>query len=202
MCCVIFVHDSRLPAVSAADAATRGPASGAVSPWTAATECSSSSSPWQHLSRCITAICQQTITGEQLAMQIFSRLQLHHAAYAVGFVCTCLSVSATLMFYEHLNGHNVWFDFSFQRYILYGLLCAFSALTLLVGHQEEHLAWKNWVMRCWCGYLSGARCRLFAYVPADATTSQNPHHLLPCLNPDWFYLSGTGLPRLSWKRGR
>ena len=29
-----------------------------------------------------------------------------------------------------------------------------------------------------------------------------PHHLLPHLNPDWFYLSGTGLPRLSWKRGR
>ena len=29
-----------------------------------------------------------------------------------------------------------------------------------------------------------------------------PHHLLPHLNPDWFYLSGTGLPRLSWERGR
>jgi len=29
-----------------------------------------------------------------------------------------------------------------------------------------------------------------------------PHLLLPHLNPDWFYLSGTGLPRLSWKRGR
>ena len=27
-----------------------------------------------------------------------------------------------------------------------------------------------------------------------------PHHLFPCLNPDWFYLSGTGLPRLSWKK--
>ena len=27
---------------------------------------------------------------------------------------------------------------------------------------------------CWCGYLSGARCRLFAYGPADATASQNP----------------------------
>ena len=25
------------------------------------------------------------------------------------------------------------------------------------------------------------------------------HHLLPHLNPDWFYLSGTSLPRLSWK---
>ena len=24
-----------------------------------------------------------------------------------------------------------------------------------------------------------------------------PHHLLPYLNPDWFYLSGTSLPRLS-----
>ena len=32
--------------------------------------------------------------------------------------------------------------------------------------------------------------------------SPKPHHLLPHLNPDWFYLSGTGLPRLSWKRGR
>jgi len=41
---------------------------------------------------------------------------------------------------------------------------AFSALTLLVGRQEEHLAYKNWVMSCWCGYLSGPRCRLFAYV--------------------------------------
>jgi len=26
--------------------------------------------------------------------------------------------------------------------------CAFSALTLLVGRQEEHPACKNWVMRC------------------------------------------------------
>jgi len=25
---------------------------------------------------------------------------------------------------------------------------------------------------------------------------------LPHLNPDWFYLSITGLPKLSWKRGR
>ena len=38
--------------------------------------------------------------------------------------------------------------------------------------------------------------------PADATASPTPHHLLPHLNPDLFYLSGTGLLRLSWKRGR
>ena len=29
---------------------------------------------------------------------------------------------------------------------------------------------KNWVVWCWCGYLSGARCRL-AYGPADATVT-------------------------------
>jgi len=38
--------------------------------------------------------------------------------------------------------------------------------------------------------------------PADATAIPKPRHLLPYLNPDWVYLSGTGLPRLSWKRGR
>ena len=27
---------------------------------------------------------------------------------------------------------------------------------------------------CWCGCLSGARCRLFAYGPANTTASQNP----------------------------
>ena len=50
----------------------------------------------------------------------------------------------------------------------------------------------EWWLRCWCSYLSG----LFAYGPADATTSPKPGHLSLHLNPDWFYLSGTGLPRL------
>ena len=47
---------------------------------------------------------------------------------------------------------------------------AFSALTLSVGRQEGHPACRNWVMGCWRGYLSGARCRL-AYGPADATAT-------------------------------
>ena len=29
---------------------------------------------------------------------------------------------------------------------------------------------KNWAVECWCGYQSGARCRL-AYGPADATAT-------------------------------
>ena len=49
-------------------------------------------------------------------------------------------------------------------------------------------------MRCGCGYLPAAMCRLFAYGPADATAIPEPHRLLPHLHPDWFYLSGTSLP--------
>ena len=56
---------------------------------------------------------------------------------------------------------------------------ASSALTLLVRRQKEHPAIKNWVKRCWCGYLSGTRCRLFAYGPTDATASHNP--IISCL---------------------
>ena len=49
---------------------------------------------------------------------------------------------------------------------------------------------KNWVVGCWCGYLSGARCTL-PYGPSDATAT---HCLSLQYNPDWFYLSGTGSP--------
>ena len=60
---------------------------------------------------------------------------------------------------------------------------AFSALILLVGWQEGHPACKNRVVGCWCGCLSGARCRL-AYGLADATAT---HCLLLQYNPGWFY---------------
>jgi len=69
----------------------------------------------------------------------------------------------------------------------------------MVDRQEEHPACENRVTRLWCGYLSGARCRLFACGPADATAISKP---LPHLNPNWFYHSRTGLPRLPWEKGR
>ena len=75
---------------------------------------------------------------------------------------------------------------------------AFSAFPLLVGHQDEHLACKNRLLVCCCGYLSGARCRLFVYSPADDPVVPKPSLLLH-LNPDCFYLSGFGLPRLPGK---
>jgi len=59
---------------------------------------------------------------------------------------------------------------------------AFSALTLLAEHQEEHPVHKNQVVRCCCRYLSKARCGLFAYGPTNATTIPKSPHLLPHKN--------------------
>jgi len=73
-----------------------------------------------------------------------------------------------------------------------------NALTPLVGWEEGHLACKNWLVRYWCSYLSGARCKWFAYEPADATAT--PSSLAP-VKSRMVYRSGAGLPRLSWKKG-
>jgi len=49
----------------------------------------------------------------------------------------------------------------------------------------------------WLGYLSGANdLHVVQLMPLP------PHHLLLHENPDWFNLSGAGLRRLSWNRGR
>jgi len=46
---------------------------------------------------------------------------------------------------------------SYLIHSVYLLLIAFSALTLLFERQEEHPAWKKWVVGCWRGYLSAWR---------------------------------------------
>jgi len=56
---------------------------------------------------------------------------------------------------------------------------------------------KNWVVRYWRGCLSGARGGWFAYGPADATAS--PSSLAP-VKSRMVYLSGAGLPRLSYNK--
>ena len=95
------------------------------------------------------------------------------------------------------NVAHVSYINNFNRIIERDWHFAFSALTLLVEWQEEHLVCKNWVMRCWFGYLSGAKCKWFACGPLMPLPF---HHLLLHWNPEWFCLSGTGLPRLSWKK--
>ena len=62
--------------------------------------------------------------------------------------------------------------------VVLGSKHAFSALTLWLGIRNSIRPAKIE----WWGvgvYLSGARCRLFAYGPADATASQNP--IISCL---------------------
>jgi len=56
---------------------------------------------------------------------------------------------------------------------------------------------KNWVVRYWHGYLYGARCKWFAYGPADSTATPSS---LALLKSRMVYLSGAGLPRLFWKK--
>jgi len=57
-----------------------------------------------------------------------------------------------------------------MRYINPLLFLLLLLLTLLVGRQEEHPACKL-TDECWCGYLSEARCKWFAYGPSDATAT-------------------------------
>ena len=75
---------------------------------------------------------------------------------------------------------------------------AFSALTLLVWRQEEHPArkiewWGTGVVICLeCGAND---LRMVQLMPL-------PPHRLASVKSRMVYLSGAGLPRLSWKKGR
>ena len=79
-------------------------------------------------------------------------------------------------------------------------LSAFSALTLLVGRQEGHPACKKYgVMRCCRGYLSGSRCKWFAYGSADATATPSS---LASAKSRMVYPSGTAYPGCPGKKSR
>ena len=98
--------------------------------------------------------------------------------------CSALSfnVTLTLLIYEIFSS------------MVMCTVNAFSALMLLAGWQEGHLAQ---VVRYWHGCLSGVRCKWFAYGPADATAT--PSSLAP-VKSRMVYLSGAGLARLSRKK--
>ena len=53
----------------------------------------------------------------------------------------------------------------------------FSVWRCWLGCRKGIRPVKNWVVGCWRGYLSGARCRL-AYGPADATAT----HTVSCFS--------------------
>ena len=70
-------------------------------------------------------------------------------------------------------------------------ICAFSALmTLLVGRQEEHPACKKFCdgVLVWLSVWS--EVQIVRIWPSWCHCIPKLHHLLPHLNPEWFYLSG------------
>ena len=77
----------------------------------------------------------------------------HIAAFFVHFGEVCIS---------HVFRINWHFDNN------YNIICVSITQFWLRGRKGIRPV-KNWVVGCWCSYLSGARCRL-AYGPADATT--------------------------------
>jgi len=84
----------------------------------------------------------------------------------------------------HCHNSNKWQEENFNTC---STMFAFSALTMLVGRQEEHPACKKRVMRC----------KSFAYGPADVTVTPSSLASLKSrlVLPFWY-----SLPRLSWNR--
>ena len=82
---------------------------------------------------------------------------------------------------------------------------------LIVYHRMPSVLWCCWlggrkgirpVKTEWWGtgmVMSGVRCKWFAYGPPDATATPSS---LASVKSRMVYLSGAGLPRLSWKKGR
>jgi len=65
-------------------------------------------------------------------------------------------------------------------------------LTLLVGHQEEHLACKKLIGEVLATYLSGARCKGFEYGPTDVTATPSLRASLrsKLVQPFWDRITG------------
>ena len=73
-----------------------------------------------------------------------------------------------------------------------------SVLDTWLGIRNSIWPVKIWVMWCWHGYLSAARCRWSAYCSANATATASS---FASLKSRMVYHSGAGLLRLSCKKG-
>jgi len=83
---------------------------------------------------------------------------------------------------------------------VYWLICAHCNLSYplpsvlwqyWLGTRKSIQPVKDWVMRCWRGYLSGARCKWFAYGPADVTATSSSLTSLKSrlVLPFWYQLT-------------
>ena len=79
-------------------------------------------------------------------------------------------------------------------YLCSNQLCAFHALTVLVGHQEKHPACKELSDEVLVWLSVWSEVQIVCIWSSWCHCIPKPHHLLPYSNPEWFYISGTGCP--------
>ena len=74
-----------------------------------------------------------------------------------------------------------------RPYIRTGALCLVSRILVF---SLMKIIWpvKNWIMSCWCNYLSGAKCKWLAYGPADVTPASVKSRVI------YTYSTGLSLP--------
>ena len=140
---------------------------------------------------CVLFLLQEelfTLVGEVVSFGVFvsrawrSRAHISSVRHGLSSTCTTALIQIPAPIWTTICSHSrpisCWYVTSrcastvrfYNIHILKLSVVAFCALTLLVGRQKGHPACKNWVVGCWRGYLSGARCRL-AYGPADDTAT-------------------------------
>jgi len=102
------------------------------------------------------------------------------------------------MNYDSDRSQIIWFV---QKTV--GLFVIFNNMQWLKSCISWYLLWAVPDVRdVVLSRVDGRQMRGRGCCPAEATAVSKPHHLLPHLNPDWFYLSATSLPRLSFPKGR
>jgi len=106
--------------------------------------------------------------------------------------------STAMLLYVHVSHAPSTKIGHFMTMVSFG----YSALTLLVGRQEEIRPVKNWVVGAGIVIYPerGTDLHITKLMPLPLTISCSSKSRL--VLPGWFRFSGTELPRLSWKKGR
>jgi len=94
-----------------------------------------------------------------------------------------------LLHWKHYHNSGTLYITEFEWCFI--CLTGWMLLSLLLGGRNSIQPVKIWVMRCWCGYLSGASCKLSAYGPADATATPSSLASLKSrmVQPFWWWLT-------------
>jgi len=106
-------------------------------------------------------ICHILIVCTFVIYCFYQVFWLMHLPFFLSIYCVFFMSCIWISFY------HLWLSwFTLYMYILPSVLWH----CWLVISKSIQLV-KNWVLRCWSGYLCGVRCKWFAYGPADTTAS-------------------------------